>query len=207
MKNACMTRQTLLMFPQMKFLTENSLLAATAIASGETPEHVEGFEVLGRGAFTKAFGNDDYVVKGEFIADGQRDNSAAWNYRTWFKNSFRARASSKLFNKTCKRFLAPTVVLYDCVVVQEKVKWMGNRFSMELCFAVEDLAMMLGIVDMHGANWGVNAAGEVKLFDIMPRRGWGGKNFTADVELQKCIDKVETLVRQEVARKIAREVR
>jgi hypothetical protein len=186
------------MFPQMRFLTENSLNAASAIATGETPES-EGFLMMGRGAFTKAYSNEQYVVKGDDLFNNNRENSAAWNYRKWFKNSFRARATSKLFNKACKKYLAPTVVLFETVVVQERVKWMGNKFSFALCYAVEDLAILLGVTDMHGANWGVTAAGGVKLFDIMPHpRFPKGKAFTENDKLQKTMDEVERLLQQEL---------
>jgi hypothetical protein len=209
MKNACMTRQTLLMFPHMKFLTENSMLAASAIASGECPEMLHtGFDMIGRGAFTRAYGSAEYVVKGTPSGEGDRENSAAWNYRTWFRNTYKARHTSKVFAKACKRVLAPTVVLYDCVVVQEKVRWMGNSFSLDLCWAVEDVAHLLGITDMHGGNWGVSANGEVKIFDIMPHRGFPkAKAFTRDAELQQALDKMDALVQKEVARKLAKGVR
>lgn len=205
MKKACLTRQTLLMFPQMKFLTENSLEAASAVASGSSPETV-GFEMLGRGAFTKAYASDKYVVKGEMLGEGDRENSAAWNYRKWFLNTYKARHTSKLFKKVCKNILAPTVVLYDCVVIQEKVKWIGNSFSLDLCFKVEDLAHMIGITDMHGANWGVTEAGEVKIFDIMPNRKFPkGRAFTEDAQLEKLWNEVKNLVQVELAHKLAKQ--
>jgi hypothetical protein len=198
MKAACMTRQTLLMFPQMKFLTEQSLSAASAIASGEA-NIGDGFKVLGRGAFTKAYGNEDYVVKGEVAEFGNAENSAAWNYRNWFRNTYKARHTSKVFARACKKYLAPTVVLFECVVVQEKVEWTGNDFSGKLMCEVDELARMLGIIDMHGANWGVTKQGEVKMFDIMPSKWFPrGQKFTRDAELEVLIAQVELLVAQEV---------
>jgi hypothetical protein len=199
-KTACMTRQTLLMFPTMRRLEESSLRAASKIAEGGDP-HAQGFKVIGRGAFTKAYSNGVYVVKGERAENAHCDNTAAWNYRTWFRNTYKARHTSKVFAKACKNLLAPTVVLFDCVVIQERVKYIGNKFSMELCFAVEDVANLLGITDMHGANWGVTSAGKVKMFDIMPSpRFPKGRPFTRDLELEQAILRMETLLAEELRR-------
>lgn len=199
MKNACMTRQTLLMFPHMKHLTEDSTLAASAVASGMSPdEATTTFSMIGRGAFTQAYGSNKYVVKGTKAGHQDAENTAVWSYRKWFRNTYKARHTSKLFKQMCKNILAPTVVLFDCVVVQEKVKYIGNKFSLDLCYAVEDLAHLLGITDMHGANWGMTENGEVKIFDIMPFIGFAkGKPFTNDAALQAAWDEVQNLAQRE----------
>lgn len=206
-KLACMTRQTLLMFPQMASLNHNSLnfesspcyKAAKEIALG-VEVTTEGFSFLGRGAYTKAFSNEQFVVKGDQVGLDD-DNSAAWNYRTWFRNTYKARHTSKLFVKACKKHLAPTVVLFDSVVVQEKVKWLGNTFSPELNRAVWELAIVLGITDMHGANWGVTENFQVRMFDIMPNRRFPkGEAFMEEEMLQNVMAKVERRLEREIVR-------
>jgi hypothetical protein len=186
------------MFPAMKYLPEASLLAASAIASGEA-DIGEGFQEIGHGAFTQAYGDDVYVVKGHDAARYNMENGPAWNFLTWFRITMRARSSSEVFAQACRKYMAPTVVLFECVVVQEKVQWMGNDFSLKFQYAVEELARMLGILDMHGENWGVTREGEVRMFDIMPA-DWFPKyaKFTQDKELARLIEKVEHLLTEEL---------
>jgi len=196
-KVANMTRQTLLMFPHMKKVTEDAKMAASTIASGATPER-HGFTLVGRGAFTSAYANKQYVVKGTEVSFGDKVNTAAWNYRTWFLNTYKARHTSKMFAKACREFLAPTVVLMECVVIQERLPLMGKSFSLNLALAVEDLAWELGISDMHIGNWGMTAEGEVKIFDIMPIANVKGQAYLREDRLAAKIHTVRELAQAEL---------
>jgi hypothetical protein len=179
MPTKSLTDQTLSMFPAMKDLPAKTLRAAACIANGETPRS-EGFRQFGSGAYTTAYTNDVYVVKGTPVNEEPHFGSVFMNMDEWFTNTQNARKSA-LFRRAARKYIVNTVVLFDCVAVQERVAIIANDIDdvvrydnihrhvwRTLCRDVESLAALLGIEDMHEANWGFMEDGSIKMFDIAP---------------------------------------
>jgi hypothetical protein len=189
-----LTDQTLSMFPAMKDLPAKTLRAAGCIANGEEPVSL-GFRKFGSGAYTTAYTNDVYVVKGLAVDAEAFHGSVFMNMDEWFSNTRNAR-KSVLFRRAARKYIVNTVVLFDCVAVQERVAIVAqdideavgydhpyHRMWRTLCRSVEALAAQLGIDDMHEANWGFMEDGSIKMFDISPTYANDGATFSTSDEL------------------------
>jgi hypothetical protein len=194
MPTKSLTDQTLSMFPAMKDLPAKTLRAAACIANGDDPVLL-GFREFGSGAYTTAYTNDVYVVKGIAIDEEPNFGDVFTNMDEWFRNTQNARKSA-LFRRAARKYIVNTVVLFDCVAVQERVATVAqdidetvgynhqyHRMWRTLCRSVEALAAQLGIDDMHEANWGFMEDGSIKMFDISPAHAQGATTFSARDEL------------------------
>jgi hypothetical protein len=184
------TDKTLKMFPHMANIPMPAIRAAGAIASGVSPEAV-GFSECGAGAYTRAYANATHVVKGVALHHDAFIGSASDNTETWLAQVEGPLKHSRMFRRMVRKYIVGTVVLFDQVVVQEKVYAVASaimdnvsrtstpgRVLRDLDRLVETLANLLQIEDMHVENWGFTHAGQIKMFDIAPKLYGGG--YSAD---------------------------
>lgn len=139
--------------------------AAAAIASGK---RVTGHEKKSSGSFSTAYMKGFLAVKGIKVGEVP-DCTPVDNYLKWLNNT-QVAMRNKYFREIANKYIAPCVILNKTVIVQDRVVATADELdvSTNLRFAMEDLGMTLGIIDMHEENWGFDVHGQIKMFDLMP---------------------------------------
>jgi len=130
------------------------------------------------GSFTTAYMKDFLVVKGcDANAGLWFDDTPVFNYQEWLRITEPRMLRDSYLKKIAEKYIARSTILFDTVLVQERMMMLGQDIIDEygyvqevsaLSYAVECLAYEMSITDMHEENWGIDIFGNIKMFDIMP---------------------------------------